>query len=929
MNRRPARHLFAGALTALALLAPPARAQPAPGPAPAAPEEPPAEEPAPPPEPPAAPRTGTVTGIVESPDLDAPVVGASVTVMGTSITAISDGEGRYSLEVPPGKYRLRVEITGFRPAEREVTIAAGATVEQGFPLTPDQVMNEVIVIVGARTPRTNVETTVPVDVVSAQDITGSGRTETGRALTALVPSYVSTPQTIADGSDHIDPASLRGLGPDQVLVLINGKRRHRTALMHVNGTFGRGTVGSDLNAIPAASIKRIEVLRDGAASQYGSDAIAGVINIVTKDITDVVDVSLLSGITSSGDGAQVKAAANYGFRIGDKGFLNLTGEFLRRDATNRTGAFTGTVFEATDRARDDERLAEVGRRREDFEMQIGEAAATSGLGAYTLELPLGPRARFYSFGDASFRRGLAAGFYRFPKQLTQNVPEFYPLGFLPRIGSSISDQAITAGVRRSGTWDVDASLTYGRNAFDFTIENSVNASLGTRSPTTFDAGGLRFAQTVGNIDLLHKVDTSLVKSLNLVLGSELRVEEYQIRAGEEASYVLGPERVGATPKAPGSQVFPGFQPSNEVSRRRDSIGVYAGVESQPTKEITLDLGGRFEQYSDFGNSLIGKAAVRVEPVKGYAVRGAASTGFRAPSLQQLWFSNVSTLFLTDPVTNTLQPFQVLTSNNASPITRAFGVPALKEERSVNASAGFTIRPLANVSLTADAYLVRIADRIVLTSQFSGNANPDVAAILQPFPGVTQAQFFANAIDTKTQGLDVVVDYTLDLRAAGTLALTGSANFSKTVVTDVNIPATLVNRFSDAQQLRTFYFGRQAENRIEDSVPRQRGTGAARWTRKQLTALGRASYYGPVFLRPDNAANDERFGGKVLFDAELSYQVTKNLALTAGGQNLLNTYPDELTKEANQSEGRFVYPRNTSQFGQNGAFYYGRLELTFF
>ena len=891
-------------------------------------EAPAAEEPAP--EPP-APTTGTIEGTVEAPELDAPLAGATVTVIGTTLSATSDDEGRYRLvDVPPGTVKLRADFGGFGSQELSTSVAAGQSAKLDFALATIPLLNETIVVVGSRTPRTNVDTTVPVDVVTSDEIARSGRTETGRILHTLAASYVSTPQTIADGTDHVDPASLRGLGPDQVLILINGKRRHRSALLHINGTFGRGTVGTDLNAIAAGSIKRIEILREGAAAQYGSDAIAGVINIVTKDVTDLLDVTAQTGITASADGGQLKTSANYGFKVGSKGFVNITGEYFERQRTDRSGVYSGTIY-TDDGAMDDALLGMRGLTREDFAMKIGESAAIAGMGAYNLELPLpDSAATFYSFGDLAHRRGAANGFYRFPKQQAQNVPEFYPNGFLPEIHPVIDDAAITIGMRRKGTWNVDASLTHGRSAFQFNVENSVNASLGTASPTTFDAGTLAFDQTVANLDLLRKLDTEeAVKSLSLVMGSELRVERYQIHAGDEASYSPGGATFGMPPqpKLPGAQVFPGFQPSNEVDRTRDNIGVYAGVESEINKALAVDAGGRFETYSDFGRSVIGKIASRLKLVGPLAVRGAASTGFRAPSLHQLWFSNVSTLFLAD-MTGTLQPTQVLTSNNASPVTRAFGIPRLREERSINFSGGVTLRVRDQFSLTVDGYFIRLQDRIVLTSQFT-NSNPIVAGILMPFPGVSQAQFFSNAVDTDTKGIDVVVDYAVDA-GDGTLALTASANFTKTEVTRINIPQSLENKFSaDRAQLETFFFGRLARNRLEDSVPRQKGTAAVRYTLGPVSVLARANYYGRVFYKPDNAANDEEFGAKVLFDVDLGYQVTKNLLLSVGGDNIFNTFPDQQQKDANISFGRFIYSRSVSQFGQNGAFYYGKLQLTFF
>ena len=897
--------------------------------------------------------TGTISGTIRSPDLEAPLSGATVTVEGTTITATTDEAGHFTLNAPSGRVTLRADFGGFRSVQKQLTVTPGKTADVDFPLSLDQLLTEVVVVVGSRTPRTNVETTAPVDVVTAEEISHVGKTETGRILSTLAPSFISTPQTISDGTDHVDPAALRGLGPDQVLVLINGKRRHKSSLLNVNGTYGRGTVGTDLNAIPASSIKRIEILRDGAASQYGSDAIAGVINIVTKDYTDLLDVSTMAGITGSSDGGQIKTSANYGFKIGKKGFLNISGEFLKKDATNRAGRYTGNVFTSPTGGNyynptadpapmggtppvDDQIIADRGLTRDSFKMKIGEAAAEDALGSYNLELPIDDVSSFYSFGDLGHRNGNAAGFYRYPNQTTQNVASFYPNGFLPQIHSNIDDLGVTIGVRRKGDWTVDASLTHGQNSFQFNIENSVNASLGTSSPTSFDAGTLSAQETVADLDLLRKIDTTAVKSMALVLGTEVRSENYKITAGDVASYTFGGAPSMDTPAkitAPGAQVFPGFQPSNEVDRTRNNVGLYGGLETEVTKGLNVDLGGRYENYSDFGNSFTGKAAARVPVGKAIAFRGAASTGFRAPSLQQLWFSNVSSLFLADAMGN-LVPNQVLTANNASPITRnGFGIPKLKQETSTNVSAGVTLRPIENLSITTDGYFIRLKNRITLTNQFAVGKTPagmDVANILAPFPGVTAAQFFANAVDTDTMGLDVVADYAIDT-GTGMVLLSGAANFTKTEVKDVHIPPGLQAAFpgDDATQLNNFFFDRLARNRLEDSVPHVKGNLAARYNYKQLSALVRANYYGQVRFKPAIVTDSQTFSAKTLFDADLGYQFTKNLQLVVGGDNLLNTFPDKNNKVNNISAGRFVYNRNVSQFGLNGAFYYVKLALTFF
>jgi len=912
---------------------------------PTAPTAPPTDTP--PANPPTAPAVEPVaiSGTIRSLDLDAPLSGVKVTVEGTTITATTDNAGHFTLNAPPGRITLRADLSGFRSVQKQLTVTSGQPADVDFPLAFDQLLTEVVVVVGSRTPRTNVETTAPVDVVTAEEISHVGKTETGRVLSTLAPSFVSTPQTVADGTDHVDPASLRGLGPDQVLVLINGKRRHKSTLLNVNGTFGRGTVGTDLNAIPVGSIKRIEILRDGAASQYGSDAIAGVINIVTKDYTDLLDIATTTGVTGSGDGAQIKTSANYGFKIGKKGFLNLTGEFLKKDPTNRAGQYTGNVF--TDpksptgnqyynmpdpmQVMDNQIIASKGLTRDDFKMRIGEASAEDHMGSYNMEVPIDDISTFYSFGDLSHRNGAAGGFFRYPGGTTQNVPVFYPNGFLPEIHSNINDLGVTVGVRRKGDWNIDASVTHGQNSFQFNVENSVNASLGTASPTTFDAGTLSSQETLADLDLLRKIDTGVLKSLALVIGTEVRTENYKIKAGDVASYTFGGAMTADSPPkitAAGAQVFPGFQPANEVDRTRNNVGVYAGLESEVVKGLNLDVGGRYENYSDFGNSFTGKAAVRIPLSGAVALRGAASTGFRAPSLQQLWFSNISSLFLQDS-TGALVPNQVLTSNNASPVTKAFGIPNLKQETSTNISGGLTLRPLEHLSVTTDGYFIQLKNRIVLTNQFT-TSNMDVAQILMPFPGVTAAQFFANAVDTNTTGLDVVADYAVNT-GTGTVTLSGSANFTKTEVEKVHIPASLQAAFpgADAQQLNNFFFDRLARNRLEDALPHQKGNVAVRYNFKQVSALVRADYYGRVRYKPDIISDTETFGAKVLFDADLGYQFTKNLQLTLGGDNLFNTFPDKNTRLNNISSGRFIYNRNVSQFGWNGAFYYGRVELTFF
>ncbi len=898
---------------------------------------------------PAQAQQGMIRGKVTESESSIPLPDANLNLIGTSQGTVAGQDGTFELSASPGTYMLQASFTGYQSAKQPVEVTAGATVVVDFELVesvPISGGEYEFVVVGSRTVRTALETPAPVDVISGREVRQSGETEINQVLRHLVPSFNASHQTISDGTDHINPASLRGLGPDQVLVLINGKRRHASALVHINGTFGRGTVGVDLNAIPKAAIERIEVLRDGASAQYGSDAIAGVINIVLKDRTEGFQIDNSVGTTGTGDGDQYKTNVNYGFPLGDDGFINVTGSFLDRGRTNRAEPYEGAIF-TSDGSTDEAELARRGLSRDDFTMKVGQSKATMAGAFYNAVYPIANGAQFYSFGGLSHRQGEAAGFYRLPRQEERVVSSIYPNGFLPEIHTEIKDRSFSAGVRGAkGAWDVDFSMSHGGNGLQYNIENSNNASMGDASPISFEAGSLHFGQISGNLDLVRPLDLDAVEGASLVLGSEFRLENYRIEAGQFESYSLGTGGPLAGvdfdttstggPKAAGSQVFPGFQPSNEVDRFRNSVSAYAGLETQVSKRLLVDAGGRFEQYSDFGQTVTGKVALRYELTDRLALRGAVSNGFRAPSLHQVWFNNVSTQFVRDENTGELVPNQVLTAHNRSPVAKAFGIPLLEEETSVNLSTGFTARLLRNLSFTADYYSIAIDDRIVLTSRFS-NSNAAYAALLEPFRdlGVSRAQFFTNAVDTRTQGVDLVASYAIGL-GSGLLDLSGAANVAKTEVDGINIPQEFIGAFEKSQgrepdakereDIAATLFNREERNRVEDALPQTKFSVSGRYSQGRFSALGRATYYGPVEYKPVNMANDEIFGAKTLFDADLSCAVSSGLRLSVGAQNLLNTFPDEHQKDGNRSDGRFVYSRRVTQFGTNGAFYYARLSL---
>lgn len=887
---------------------------------------------------------GTISGQVSDGSLLQPLSGARVYVVGSPRGVLTGDDGRYRLTIPVGTYTLRAQYLGFETGEQTVTVTAGGTATIDFSLSRGGLVVDELVVTGARTQRSAIETTVPVDVITSLELRQSPHTELNQVLRDIVPSFNASHQTISDGSDHVNPASLRGLGPDQVLVLINGKRRHHSSLTHVNGTFGRGTVGVDMNAIPLAAVDRIEVLRDGAAAQYGSDAIAGVINVVLKTQTDALVGNFQSGLTGEGDGEQVKADANFGFDIGEGGYFNVTGEYLDRQRTNRSDPYQGALFFA-DRAADDAEIAARGLTRQELSMQTGQGEAVFGSAFFNGAFPVSDDAELYAFGGVTHRNGIATGFYRRPNQPERVVFELFPNGFLPQIHTLVDDRSLATGLRGSkGAWDFDLGVTHGSNAFQFNIENTNNASLGAASPTSFDAGNLSYRETTGNFDAVRAIETNgELNSLSLVLGGEFRVENFQIGAGQFESYSLGnggnipgvdfDTLSNGAPKEAGSQVFPGFQPSNEVNRSRNSIAGYVGLEAEVTDQVQVDVAGRFENYSDFGSTFNGKVAARFEVTDDVALRGSVSTGFRAPSLNQIWFNNVSTQFVIDPGTNELVPARVLTGNNFDPVTRAFGVPELKEETSVNISGGLTWRPLSNLSITGDFYYIDISDRIVLSSRFStGDADigADVAQILAPFAslGVSQAQFFANAVDTETTGVDVVVNYVTQWNG-GTLNLTGSGNITSTDVKSINVPQSIADEFTagSAEAIATVLFNREEANRLETALPRQAASASARYSRGKVNAGVRSNYYGNVLYRPTNSDLDEDFGAKLLFDADIGIDVSESVMLQVGANNIFNTFPDRHQLDANISNGNFPFSRRVTQFGTNGGFYYARLQFT--
>lgn len=856
----------------------------------------------------------TVSGTVKD-NNGQPLIGVNVTEKGTSNGTTTDLEGTFKIKVAENA-TLIFSYVGFKTVEQN---ASNSNLD--VVLSEGEELQEVQIIVGTRnTRRTVINSAVPIDVIDVKSVTTqSGKIEINELLQYVAPSFNANKQSGSDGSDHIDPATLRGLGPDQTLVLINGKRRHQSSLINLFGTRGRGNTGTDLNAIPASSIKRIEILRDGAAAQYGSDAIAGVINIVLNDNVDEFTGAVTYGAYDTNakgdflpgtpntpgyrldedgngnsygkdknfDGNSMKVAANYGVKVGkDSGFLNVTTEYFSKDKTLRPGY--------------------------DFRKGFGEAEVKSLNIMANFAIPINEKFEFYAFGGRGNRNTDAYAFTRNDGERV--VEEIYPGGYTPRITSKIVDNSIVGGfrTRTKEGWKIDLSNAYGKNKFDYTIKGTLNASLEAASPREFDAGGFSLSQNTTNLDFSKNWKTVL-NGLNLAFGGEYRMERYEIFSGETGSYATYdtngvPITDPTTQTAPvdpisgetrpgGSQGFPGFSPKNEVDEKRNSVAFYTDVELDVSNEFLMSAALRYENYSDFGSTLNLKYAYRVKLSDEFSIRGSWSTGFRAPSLAQIYFNTNFTNFNAGGAT------EVLLSANNSAVTRGFGVNDLNEEKSINGSVGFTGR-FGNFTATVDGYVIRVKDRIVLTGYFDATAlNMNVDA----------AQFFVNGVDTQTKGVDVVVAYKKSI---------GNSKVGVTLVGNINDME--IQEVKSGNLDEGTFFGKREKAFLLASAPKNKFSLNLNYERKWFDAGAAFTRFSKVVL-VDYADEDDVYGAKIVTDLTLGFKLTKNFKLSVGSNNLLNVYPDKQDEQGNTEAGGYW---DSVQMGFSGAYYYARLGFNF-
>lgn len=796
-----------------------------------------------------------------------------------------------------------------------------------------------VVFVGTRNAgRTRLSTPVPVDVFNIATLQAqSPQNDLNQLLQFASPSFNSNRQSASDGTEHIDPASLRGLGPDQVLVLINGKRRHTTSLVNNQGTIGNGSVGTDLNAIPASAIDRIEVLRDGASAQYGSDAIAGVINIILKQNTGKLFASLTGGQTSAGDGKLGQLNLNYGTALGKNGgYLNVTAEAYDRGSTNRTQNHDLIIFDqsalnnyfaydftedpAASRLYDDNKLLALGLNRNDFNFQVGDAHIRNASTFFNLSAPSkNQHLTFYAFGGYNYRKGNGYGFRRLPSDPTVNVYSIFPNGFQPTTVSNIQDGSLAVGLKfLAGRWNGDISNTFGDNRFDFSVDNTVNASLQDLSPTHFKAGGHEFLQNTTNLDFSRKFE-SVASGLNIAFGSEFRIDDYRIREGEEASwknYALQIDNNGnvSNPSglAGGSQSFPGFSPDNAVHKSRSNLGLYADGELDITRYLMIGAAARFEHYSDFGSTLNWKFDTRYKVSNSVSLRGAISTGFRAPSLHQQYFSYVSTNILPNGLLGQGGFF-----TNNSTVAKALSIPTLKEETSLNYSLGVTAKAGQHFAFTLDGYLINIKDRIVLTGSFGfdayGSPVQEVQDILTPL-GASSARFFSNAVNTRTKGIDFVADYTVRGHQSVFNASFG-LNWNVNSITDLHVPDGLKGQ-------QDIFFSPADSVLITEGTPRVKANLSLSYKPGKFGIFVRNVYFGEVSRYAYPFGEIQKHKGKLVTDVSLSYTVNP-LTFTVGANNLFNVYPDNQVY-GNSYFGVFKYA--PVQQGFDGAFYFGKVAI---
>ena len=943
----------------------------------------------------------TITGKVTDSKTGAPVPGVSIKVKSSKRGTQTDNGGIFSMIASPAD-ELEFSGVGFKTQ----TLKVGDQVAISLSLeTTVADLGEVVVLGNRGAPRSITESPVPVDVIKINQIgENTAKPDLESQLNMSVPSFNYNKQSGADGSDAIDFASLRGLGFDQTLVLVNGKRRHLAAFVNEFGTRGRGNSGTDLNAIPEAAIDRVEILRDGASAEYGSDAIAGVINIILKKDVKKLTIDLggsgyydhkyntLNNVDPSQyytsnqlDGRAVTAGINYGLPIGKNGgFVNIGGNFFSQGKTFRALPDTNWTTSPNSKY--------VAPYLADYRRAFGDGSVTSGGAMYNLEIPLaGTKTTFYSFGGYNYKHSnvyaWTRNFYnhpeKFPTDAAGNLifvpgimhvagpasatPDPNNVFYNPQEDVYIQDLSAAAGLRGTvgNNWDWDLSDVIGHNNFHYYGNKTFNATLPeaeVATKTRFDDGGFNFLQNTANLDL-SKHFSSVAQGLTLSFGAEFRYENYKIYKGEPDSYEGYDPATKYYPNvdktrsvASGAQGFPGFRPTDEVNASRTNVGIYAEGALDITKKWLLDGAVRYENYSDFGNVFTYKVATRYKLLDNFNLRGSVSTGFRAPSLQQINFSNVNT----NIVAGSLQ--YIWLAPNTSKVAKAAGIPPLKQETSVNYSLGFAWKPAPNFTVTVDGYLIELKNRVIFSGQFSATL-PQLAPYIPATPPLNSVQFFANAVNTTNSGVDIVLDYNKKWGKNG-LKIVLAGNIQNIKIDKINVPGPLNDNLFNQQ---TFFSTREQAFLIA-SAPKAKISMNIEYDIRKLavgvhfTYFGKLStqgygydtlagaaagtaggagisdqglgYYPVVGTDQGNSSVYENFvfNPKVTTDIYLSYKITKNVSWIMGVDNLFNVHSDIAAtvgaKNASWGDSESGGSFEAVQMGYNGMRLFTKFSLHF-
>lgn len=858
-----------------------------------------------------------------------PLPGANIIEKGTSNGANSDFNGAFKLTVKEGA-TLIISFSGFETQE----VAVNGKTKFTITLKEGLQLDEVVITGNRIKPRTILDSPVPIDNINVKDLQQSGKPTLDRMLTFKVPSFNSQNQAISDATAHYDPADLRGLGPSRTLVLVNGKRKNQSAQVYLNRTPGKGEVGVDLKSIPTAAIERVEVLRDGASAIYGSDAIAGVMNIILKKDVEYSTFSTKAGITSQKDGFNFSSDFNTAFNFGEGGFINLTLGYYKQNTTNRAGVVSDTGSTPRDIAW----LA----ANPTAGMTVGQPEMEKRDLFINAEHPLGEKSTLYTFNGFTTRDGKSFAYYRAPywrndvanaNFLTGNPDDF--VGYQPTFETKINDYINSVGVRFpiAEGWNADASVTYGANEVDVTVNNSVNrqylADHGT-SPRSFNTGGYRFTNVVGNFD----VTSQLSEQLGLALGLEYKEESYRAFEGDPTSYYLSSDPVVIASGIPGnSDSFAGIKPEEAGKWSRNNFAAYTQLDYDINEDFLLGIAGRYEDFSDAGSNFSWKVNGRYKLGDKGAIRASYSTGFRAPTLHQTHITLSQYII----VAGSSEPLLQGTLANNNPAVQALGIPALTHEISKNLSAGATYKFDRNFSASLDFYQIQVDDRVLFSSQIGSDGdnsttNP-VEQILQD-NNVTAVQVFINAGDTKTTGADFILNYrNINIGENGKLHASFAANFNETTISGIATPKVIADAGYNL-------FDRQEKGLITNSRPKSKMILGLNYVTDKWnislnnTRFGEVTVTAPSggfdangveliktidFPNTGDKAKDQVLNAKISTDLGFVYNLTKRVNLNANINNIFDVYPDvtKVSTGTAQAGSRFVYSSEVQQLGQLG------------